>query len=231
MNDEISRFWEARLMTSLYLSATILLLYDVVLTLGAEVNVVRHRKLSVHTILHIMNRHGMIACLIPISILCFPVTDTNRCHVLGKFAEIAMFPTNISWAVFSALRTYALSNFNIALAILVFIVNAMYIMPDIYTLIYGTLHNFPYPDGCMVMLPINRTYFARTMDVARRDDRGRVYSLGMYREEDYILAASGYPSTPRVWADPYALRNASPTRHCMLLVSISLVHAELNTSN
>ena len=71
---------------------TALLLYDTVLTFGAEVNVIWRRKSSVKALIHVMNRYAAIAAYIAGVVLLFPVSDEVRVlhgtvHVTTKFCS------------------------------------------------------------------------------------------------------------------------------------------------
>ncbi|KAI0691622.1 hypothetical protein C8Q76DRAFT_758684 [Earliella scabrosa] len=130
-----------------------LLLYDTAITFDTEVDVVWLRKINLATCLHILNRYCQIGAYTTASILLFPVSDRVRlCHSVGTSEEVFTILPYLSWALFSGVRTHALSDGSLILATLVVLLNGLYIVPDVYLYSNTKFVNSPYPYGCSQML-------------------------------------------------------------------------------
>ncbi|KAI0767172.1 hypothetical protein C8Q74DRAFT_1219117 [Fomes fomentarius] len=124
----IVNYFESRYLYNLcQFSALALLLHDTILTFGTEVDVVWNRgKVTIAGCLHIVNRYAQIAVSISSLVLSFPVSDLT-CGSLGVFQSIAMVLPYSAWA---GLRMHALSNGNKYLSVLVLVLSAVYVVPN-----------------------------------------------------------------------------------------------------
>ncbi|KAI0691634.1 hypothetical protein C8Q76DRAFT_803164 [Earliella scabrosa] len=149
-------------------SSLALLLYDITITLETEIQVVWRRRPNLGSFLHVINRYGEIGAYATAAVLLFPVTDRtyvektqpvqqllilpcddgHRCPIVGIIEEVFTLLPYIAWALFSGIRIHALSEGNVALAALVVVLNASYILPDVYTYSSMQFVNYPYPSGC-----------------------------------------------------------------------------------
>ncbi|KAI0770471.1 hypothetical protein C8Q74DRAFT_1275610, partial [Fomes fomentarius] len=112
-------------------SATAVLLYDIILTWRIEVEVVWRHKPGLMAILHIFNRYIQVIGY-ALALLSFVPRSNQSCHLIAGFQAVFTFLPYFSWAVFSAFRAHALSNHSVPVAILVFLLSAMYVVPDLY---------------------------------------------------------------------------------------------------
>ncbi|KAI0767234.1 hypothetical protein C8Q74DRAFT_1279038 [Fomes fomentarius] len=133
-------------------AAVAMLLYDSLLTLDAEVRFIWARRLSITSLLYLVIRYVQIVVFIPTLVqlpmtdaTCFGITILTRCCTLLPY---------LAWAVFSALRLYALTGRKASLSILAFVLNAALIIPDMYLYtkttivasnLYGCGQNVRYP--------------------------------------------------------------------------------------
>ncbi|KAI0742307.1 hypothetical protein C8Q80DRAFT_1187442 [Daedaleopsis nitida] len=96
-----------------------------------------------------MNRYTQIVAYASAVALIFPVDDhVSTCISLGWFESIVTMLPYIAWALFAGLRVYALSGQNTVFAILVALLNAAFIMPDVYEDAHAQSVNSPPPYGC-----------------------------------------------------------------------------------
>ncbi|KAI0753785.1 hypothetical protein C8Q74DRAFT_1222326 [Fomes fomentarius] len=140
------------------LAAAVVLVYDTLLTLGHEVRYIWSRRLGVMSVLYLVNRYVEIASYIPAVVPLTPKSDAVRginfiapCRVYSKglfSSMVLMMPPHYSpishgqsrpfakidilALVFSGIRVYALAGRRMYLAFIVFILNATFIIPDIY---------------------------------------------------------------------------------------------------
>ncbi|KAI0753787.1 hypothetical protein C8Q74DRAFT_338795 [Fomes fomentarius] len=130
-------------------SGTAILLYDTLITLDVEVEVVWTRKLSILGLLHVFNRYTAIVAFIEALILLFPVSDSMP-------------------RIFSAFRMFALTNRNIPLTTLVFLLNASYLLPDLYNDAHTRYVNDAPPYGCYQSGARDNTIVSCTLGITGR---------------------------------------------------------------
>ncbi|KAI0742448.1 hypothetical protein C8Q80DRAFT_1188468 [Daedaleopsis nitida] len=136
------------------ISATALLVYDILLNLNEEVDLIWKRKLSVVSLLYVVTRYVEVVAYLPSFALLFPLGDQNvRCRSLSILEAVGATCPYLAWAAFSAFRIHALSNRNIALTGFVFLLNSTFLIPDIYQYFHMTFIDAPYPYNCLQILP------------------------------------------------------------------------------
>ncbi|KAI0742303.1 hypothetical protein C8Q80DRAFT_1272999 [Daedaleopsis nitida] len=136
------------------LSGTAMLVYDIVLTFGKEVDVIWSRKPKTAGILHVVNRYTQLAAYVAPSNVSDKAAQ-QTCSAVGLFEAITTVIPYVAWAAFSGLRIYALSDCNIILSAVVFALSALYIVPDIYEDAHSSFVNLPPPYGCYQAPDIN----------------------------------------------------------------------------
>ncbi|TFK84810.1 hypothetical protein K466DRAFT_495941, partial [Polyporus arcularius HHB13444] len=104
-----------------------LVVYDSFLTLDTEVAVFWCHRLKLSSILYFVNRYVEIMSRISAAVLIFPVRD--QVSTLPFLPKSRAFRRSLQ--LFSAFRAYALTDHNLWLATLVFILNATFLVPDI----------------------------------------------------------------------------------------------------
>ncbi|KAI1795386.1 hypothetical protein LXA43DRAFT_992523 [Ganoderma leucocontextum] len=133
----------------LILSASALLIYDMILTMDCEVKTMWQRRLRVVDFVYFTNRYGQLWNVLLSIVLFAHYDDDQRCHALSILAQIATMVPNISWAAFSGLRTYALSNGNLLFGWIVFGMSSTFIIPSIYSLEGLQGVSLPSPLNCV----------------------------------------------------------------------------------
>ncbi|KAI0742437.1 hypothetical protein C8Q80DRAFT_907193 [Daedaleopsis nitida] len=181
-----------------FVSATAILLYDTLLTLEKEVNLIWERKFGAISVVYVVNRYvRLMACVLNIA-LWFPVHDETyvyaylsmyadiidrvqfRCHTLLILGSITNVVPYLAWAVFAGLRMHALSNRSIQLTAAVFLLTATFIIPYIFEYSnHASIVNAPYPYNCLLAPQPSRLTQPRTARHTRDDHPGRVNTTRM----------------------------------------------------
>ncbi|KAJ7661142.1 hypothetical protein B0H17DRAFT_1337261 [Mycena rosella] len=103
------------------IAAAALLIWDHVITLGAEVNKIWSRKLSGSTVLYALLRYGTLFEKITVLFLASWYLTPHGCDIAVRVQIFPMILRTLGFGLFSSLRVLALSNRNWALAISVFL--------------------------------------------------------------------------------------------------------------
>ncbi|KAI8974520.1 hypothetical protein BD414DRAFT_424359, partial [Trametes punicea] len=139
-------------------SALALLGYDYLLTLHREIRLVWMHKLSGATVLFLLNRY-MIILLYAIDMITIspinPKVPLHRCPGTGRFITVLEILPYIIWAVFSSLRTYALSRRNIIIGVVVFVLSLVPAGVNAYFFSTLTFVNLPPPSNCTALSAIS----------------------------------------------------------------------------
>ncbi|RDX42338.1 hypothetical protein OH76DRAFT_115569 [Lentinus brumalis] len=94
------------------------------------------------------------ACRVGIRLMLTAITDTTHsCEILPIFEGVCTMLPYFAWAVFSAFRAYALTDHNLWLATLVFILNVTFLVPDVYEYAGFDNVNLPAPYNCSRAFP------------------------------------------------------------------------------
>ncbi|PPQ75249.1 hypothetical protein CVT26_014814 [Gymnopilus dilepis] len=118
------------------IAAVALLIWDHVITFGAEVRCMWSRKFSGPTVLYSLLRYGTLVEKIVILLLASWYLDPRGCDVAVRFQIFPMILRSVGFGLFSALRVYALRRNQWPLASFVFLL----CLPSIVTPAYVYAH-------------------------------------------------------------------------------------------
>ncbi|TBU28429.1 hypothetical protein BD311DRAFT_329158 [Dichomitus squalens] len=143
----------------LILSALVLLIYDTIVTATREVRLIWRRKLHSIDLLYIVNREKVSMGMD--GYIRYGRLYTHRIPLQTVFElyileEVTTILPNVSWAAFTGYRTYALAERNALIGWVVFLLSAVFILPNIDDLI-RTVHL-----GC---LPHTADCYAKPLDL------------------------------------------------------------------
>ncbi|KAI0753786.1 hypothetical protein C8Q74DRAFT_1222327 [Fomes fomentarius] len=130
------------------IAAAVVLVYDTLLTFNDEIMFIWRRKLGVISIVYFVNRYVEILAYIADIQLLFPLNISSPNYLIDLTPSPDVRLLEYIRRFFSGYRTYALSGPSKLLAILVFVLTATYIVPDMYQ--YSHTKHFiePYPYNC-----------------------------------------------------------------------------------
>ncbi|KAI0351098.1 hypothetical protein OH77DRAFT_1513980 [Trametes cingulata] len=129
-------------------SATALLLFDWMITVDRETEVVWSGSMNVARVLYVLSRIVGPSANIVSMVMFSPVTD-EVCRALTNLENVlCLLPYGI-WALFASLRTYALSGHKILLSGVIFALMMVPVAVNTYTYVFSEAANYGPPIGCV----------------------------------------------------------------------------------
>jgi len=145
---------EAYVFNYLSVAASSVIIFDYVLTVSQETSVVWGRKWTAATILFIANR--VLAVVFAASLIIQPITSiyATSCQAITIFNLVAELSLTAVWAVFNAIRTYAVGRRARVAASTVFLISSILVATNIYFIcvISAGVQTFGDVDICWVGL-------------------------------------------------------------------------------
>ncbi|KAI0709748.1 hypothetical protein C8Q76DRAFT_78096 [Earliella scabrosa] len=176
---------------SLILSGAVLIVYDTILTFDIELEIIWRRKFTLVSVLYVLNRYGQAVYYTLAVVLLLPLTD-SACRFVDTVQAVVVFAPLISWALFSAVRAYALASRNALLAVMVFVFSIMCVVPAAYYFINSDIVNSP-PNGCGHSLRPDSapTMISARVGISSNPACGRVDSARV--DAEYRLSCTALP--------------------------------------
>ncbi|KAH9926559.1 uncharacterized protein BXZ73DRAFT_102820 [Epithele typhae] len=134
-----------------WLAATVLVLYDTLVTLGREIDAVWVRRPCWSGILYIFSRHFTTLSLL---VVVPPLHTAHGYASFNTLSELFGICSYLSWAAFSAWRLYALADHTLSLALVVLALTSAYSMPNVYFIIFWKAAASPEPINCSGSLTV-----------------------------------------------------------------------------
>ncbi|KAI0351101.1 hypothetical protein OH77DRAFT_969187 [Trametes cingulata] len=167
-----------------------MLLYDWIIALDRERELVWSRKMNAASVLYILSRVLGPSASIASMVLFSPVSDETyvpqtvaprimlsllvtflRCNVMMDFEHVlSLLPYGI-WAWFASLRTYALSSRNILLTAIIFALMTVPVAANTYMYAFSKATNYAQPLGCTDTKPFKRSILVAVQHHPRRRNR------------------------------------------------------------
>ncbi|RPD66872.1 hypothetical protein L227DRAFT_569085 [Lentinus tigrinus ALCF2SS1-6] len=148
-------------------AATAVFMYEWMLTFDREVDLFWRRKVTVSSILFLVNRYLPFVVILIFAPWQNPPTTGKRCaaqYYIGDALEILQY---VPWAVFSALRAYVLSSKGWPVATLVFLLSLAPVGVNYATMAYATTVVDPLL-GCEVILKLPDTVTREIFPIVSR---------------------------------------------------------------
>ncbi|RPD60550.1 hypothetical protein L227DRAFT_575166 [Lentinus tigrinus ALCF2SS1-6] len=155
-------------------AAYTLIFFEHILTFGDEVEVFWKRKFTGATVMFLLNRYLILVSYILELASVWIKSDyvkpmhLYRCMVDVRITDVFYYALYIPWAVFAALRAYALSNRNWPLAILVFLLGLVPYGMDMGQFAVGLTGYVDPVWGCVTAIPGFSQTLATQMTIAAR---------------------------------------------------------------
>ncbi|TFK84803.1 hypothetical protein K466DRAFT_212507 [Polyporus arcularius HHB13444] len=165
-------------------STAALMVYDSFLTFDAEFSIFWRHSWNVSSVLYFVNRYVESMSCICAALLYFPVQDQVSCAILPILEGVSTILPYLSWAVFSAFRAYALTDRNRCLTIVVFILVASFLVPDVYEYAGFDNVNLPAPYDCSRAIPPGAVLRPRPIGYASCQHTRRSHCSGYNDSED-----------------------------------------------
>ncbi|RPD75800.1 hypothetical protein L226DRAFT_570044 [Lentinus tigrinus ALCF2SS1-7] len=138
-------------------AAYTLIFFEHILTFGDEVEVFWKRKFTGATVMFLLNRYLILVSYIlelaSVWIKSDYLCSYQACMVDVRITDVFYYALYIPWAVFAALRAYALSNRNWPLAILVFLLGLVPYGMDMGQFAVGLTGYVDPVWGCVTAIP------------------------------------------------------------------------------
>ncbi|KAI0922480.1 hypothetical protein AcV7_006006 [Taiwanofungus camphoratus] len=139
-------------------AATVLFIYDYIITFDQELEVVWRRKTTWSSVLYLLNRY----CVIPYLVTQVPFMQDTHCKStyivaqVGNGIECVLY---FLWAAFSALRVYAINDRGRRLPILIVLLGSVPSITNIYNASQQVAITLPQPIPCAVIskLPLAKS--------------------------------------------------------------------------
>ncbi|KAI0820161.1 hypothetical protein BC628DRAFT_1398366 [Trametes gibbosa] len=200
-----------------------LMLYELCITFDREVELFWSMPFSRTTLVFLLNRYISLMKY-PISMVALRVATQKSCDVVNIMGEVLESVPYVFWAMFSAMRVYALAGRSIFLGSLVFLLLCVPIGTNAYQMSVSNSEFLGDPVGCVIAIaiPTEQLYLALLLVTRACAILGDVIVIIVTWYKTYRGWRAAVSAGMKTSLSEMVIRNSSI--YFLVLVTLSLVH-------